>query len=332
MSIIDQLRNIALRFQIDTDKTIGHSAKVETVISVLGKINQSFNNFLEVEFLKDNDFNEKYNENPQVLNIIKDDLDLLVVDLKFSSFEAALAPNIIGIPSPIFNDKVNDFKSNVFNEYLEVVVYPDYSNPTYLEKVINRYSVEERTKIFQPFFNVAGTKNTYTLNFKNSDGKIIKSLYQPEKPVLGILTPKSKKENLEQDYKTFQLYVKAKKRDGKFDFKKSDINKFLYYEEVEHETYPYTPSLIKYDGYIYDLKEKLKCDVSFEDGLYIINNKELDIYVWGDNRDEAEEAFNFTFHATYENFALEDDIKLSEEAIQLKNTILQLVANIYNEK
>ena len=54
--MLDKLRDIAIRFQIDPELTVGHAAKVTTVIKVLTEMNKSFSNFLEVEFLKNDEF------------------------------------------------------------------------------------------------------------------------------------------------------------------------------------------------------------------------------------------------------------------------------------
>ncbi len=59
---------------------------------------------------------------------------------------------------------------------------------------------------------------------------------------------------------------------------------------------------------------------------YILKNDLLDICVWGDTREDVESAFTFSFHALYENFALENDDKLSSESKKLKNNLLKFVS------
>ncbi len=51
-NLLEGLKKIALRFHIDPKNTIGHAARVETVIKVLSDINKSYKNFLEIEFKK----------------------------------------------------------------------------------------------------------------------------------------------------------------------------------------------------------------------------------------------------------------------------------------
>ncbi len=75
--------------------------------------------------------------------------------------------------------------------------------------------------------------------------------------------------------------------------------------------------------------KKLDCEVSYDKGSYVIRNEKLDITVWGNSRDEAEAAFAFSFDALYQNFALEDDTKLTSDAIALKSDLHKIVKNIF---
>lgn len=331
IKMLDELRDIAIRFQIDPVSTVGHAAKLDSVIKVLSKLNESFNNFLEIEFLKNEDFNKIYQENPSVLKAIKDELDLLIVDLKFSSFEAALAPNISNNQISLYKNDVLEWKKDTFLEYKENIILADYNNINYIETINLRYDEEEKNRIFNPLFHSFGVNNLYGVNLKDNAGKVIKSFIQPDKSKLPFFISKTKKSQQVLETGTFQVFVKAKKIDGKLDFKKSDISKFLYFEELEHETYPYKPNLIKFDGHIYSLSENLSCEIDFQDGIYIIKNDYLDIIAWGQSREEVEEAFNFSFHSSYINYALENDEALSDEAKELKHKMNKLVKATFNE-
>lgn len=105
----------------------------------------------------------------------------------------------------------------------------------------------------------------------------------------------------------------------------------FFLEELEHETYPYKPSSIVFENVAYNLNKRIDCQVCFEDQMYIIQNQEFDITVWGDTREEAEISFAFTFHSLYQNFAIEDDTKLSEDAQRLKQKLLKTVKKVLYE-
>ena len=101
--------------------------------------------------------------------------------------------------------------------------------------------------------------------------------------------------------------------------------------DLEHDTYPFKPNVIRYDNFIFVLNDRLECVVDYEDDSYAIKNTLLDISVWGDTREEAETAFAFSFYALYENFAVENDAKLSKESKDLKTKLLKLVKTVVHE-
>ncbi len=94
---------------------------------------------------------------------------------------------------------------------------------------------------------------------------------------------------------------------------------------INNDTYPYRPQYLSFNGSNYILHKKLDSNVAFEEGQFIITNDLLDITVWGKTRDEAEEAFAFTFHSLFENFAKESDKNLSPKARRLKKTLMNLI-------
>lgn len=82
------------------------------------------------------------------------------------------------------------------------------------------------------------------------------------------------------------------------------------------------------DNRYYDLTEPLHCSVAYEEGNFILLCDSLDITVWGDSLAEANEAFAFAFESNYECYAFEDESKLSIEAIEIKQMMLNLVKSM----
>lgn len=327
--MIDKLRDKAFRFQIDPEKTVGHAARISSVINVLTNINLSFQNFLEVEFFKNDEFVKAYDQNHKVLDSLKEDLELLIVDLKFSSFEAAAVPNIISLPS-LFNDKVNAWKVETYEDYKDNILHGNFDSPHYLRKVSERYNEVERNSIFKPLFSSVSDDKPYKLNLITKSETI--TFKQPNKSLYGFYISKIEKPiSIEPEYKTVQFYAKVKKGEKGFELAKKNIKQVYYFEELEHETYPYKPSTLAFESSIYILNKRLDCHVEFEDDMYVIQNSEFDITVWGETREEAEYSIGFTFHSLYQNFALENDDKLSEEAKLLKNNLLNIVKKVIDE-
>ncbi len=329
--MLDELRDIAFRFQIDPNKTVGHAARISSVISVLSNINQSFQNFLEVEFFKNETFVKAFEQNSKVLESLKEDLELLLVDVKFGSFEAAAVPNIISLPS-LFNDKVSVWKKETYQDYKENILYGEYENPDFLKKVMGRYSETERNQIFKPLFSAVSPERPYKLNFIRANKKKI-AFRQPAKDLYDLYVPKLEKRASvdSSEYKTVQFYAQVRKSKDGYNLAKKNIKQVYFLEELEHETYPYKPSSIVFEDTAYDLNKRLDCQVDFEEGMYIIQNQEFDITVWGESREEAEYSFAFTFHSLYQNFATESDSKLSQKAKSLKANLLKTVKKVIDE-
>lgn len=326
--MIEKLKDIAFRIHINPLKTVEHAAKVETVVKVLSDIYQSYNNFLEIEFLKNDEFRKAYESNKKVLDTIREELSLLVVDLNFSSFEAALAPNLIELQSPIFKNEVLEWKRETFSDYKDIIICGDYENANYLHKVAKRYDNIERTKIFKPLFSSFGDGKDYNVNIKDKNHKILRTLVQPQKNK-EFYIPRLVDERLEvPQYSTIQVFAKVKKQGNQFKLNQKNLKEIFYIEELAHDTYPFKPELIKFQETIFVLNKAIECVVEFEDENYVIKSEELDLIVWGETRKEAEEAFNFSFYSLFKNYYLENDSKLSDEAILLKDKLKKIIKSV----
>jgi len=329
--MIETLKDIAIRIHIEPLKTVENAAKVETVIKVLSDISDSYNNYLEIEFSKNEQFKKLYEKNNKIFNTIKEELALLVVDLNFSSFEAALAPDLLVQQTEMFSNDVLDWKFDTFSEYKDGIINGDFENDYYIDKVAEKYNELERERIFRPLFSSIGTGKDYRINIKDNNHNIIKALIQP-KTTKQFYIPKNSKNNIvDNDYSTVQIFAKVKKHGDTIDINKKNIKEFLFSEVLDHDTYPFKTDIIKYKETIFDLNKNIECVVEFEEGNYFIKNEELDLIVWGNTRKEAEEAFSFGFYSLYQNYYLEENSNLSEEAILLKEKINSLIKKVVNE-
>jgi hypothetical protein len=329
--MISSLKDIAFRIHIEPLKTVEHAAKVDTVIKVLSEIVKSYNNYLEIEFFKNDSFKKVYDEKNRVLETLRNELKLLIVDLNFSSFEAALAPNVLETSSPLFKHEVQEWKKETYVNYRDFVIMGDYNNSDYLQEAVKRYSDEERLKIYQPLFCSVGDGKEYRLNIKDQSHKTIHTIYQPERGKFDIYVPKILTDKEPPVYSTAQVYLKLKKGGDTPKLTRGNVKEILYYEELEHETYPFKPDIINYNGKVFILNKKLDCQVEFEDKYYVIKNNELDILVWGQTREEVEEAFRFSFYSLYLSYSLEGDENLSNEAQELKRKLSNIIKSIINE-
>ena len=327
----DNLEDIAFRILVDPINAVQHAAKVASVIKVLNNLNKSYTQFLEIEFLKNEKFKATYDSNSKVLDTLKEDLDLLIVDLNFSSFEAALAPNLLEKQPSIFKNEVLEWKKNTFNSYKNLIILGQYRDPSYLQNVVERYTSKERRKIFQPLFASAGDGNDYILSIVNNNRETIQVITRPDNSYAELLTPKIQIGKDESEYGIAQVYIRIKKDQEQPKLNNKSVKEILHYEELEHDTYPFKPNIIKFGKKLFILKEKLECQVNYEDTTYVIKSDYLDILVWGDTREEAEDAFNFTFFSLYNNYGQEEDKNLSDDAQQLKRNLISVIDSVIDE-
>ena len=109
----------------------------------------------------------------------------------------------------------------------------------------------------------------------------------------------------------------------------SDIQDFL---KNGHQLaiYPFKKDVLRLDDIVYVLSKKIEATVAWDEN-YKIECPDLSILVWGETRDEAEDAFAFAFHALYLNYAKESDSLLSPKSQILKQKLTSLVKLVINE-
>ncbi|MBK7805404.1 MAG: hypothetical protein IPJ51_03765 [Saprospiraceae bacterium] len=330
---MDSIRDTALRIKIEPLTTDLHAAKAETVVKVLSQIIKSYNNFIEIEFSRIPGLLELSNKKNNPIEIIKEDLSLLIVDLNFSSFAASLAPSASADSSLLFSDEVNNFKSSVFFDYKANIIIPDYDDSKYFNSIMNKYNNHERKSIFEPLFSIAGDGKEYNLILNDSNDKIIKKIIPPAKSkLIHYISKETKTEKKQPQYKTANVFVKIlDEGDEVKNLSRRNVKEVLYFESLEHETYPYKPNIIRYDKYVFILNSKLETDVSYNDGMYFITCEFLNIFSWGDSREEAESAFSFSFYSIYLNFYNELDKNMTKDAVELKIKIRNLIQKVIEE-
>jgi len=115
------------------------------------------------------------------------------------------------------------------------------------------------------------------------------------------------------------------KEDGSVD-KIVDILNYELFEEVDLR--PFRTLEIQWQNRKFILRKELACDVRKEDSIIIIEYEPLKIRVFNFSREEAISDFSEEFAFLWDNYVLESDKKLTQDAISLKNTIKSLVERI----
>lgn len=318
----------ALRLHIEPVETGQQAALASTIAKVLGDIVSSYESFLLAEFLKNDTFKLAFESNPQVFDAIKQSLALRAVDLKFASCDVLLAPTLQESAMELFDNQVRQWERSIFPIYRDDIVTADLNDTAVAGRILERYTIEQRAGIFRPIMAMIGDGSKYTINV--GQGLVAeKRLRRPSQELIRIYTPKIVVHPSLPAERNVVAYMQVRaKDDGNLDLSRKGIKQVFYVEDMEKDTYPFRPDILRYDEYLFILNNRLVTHISIEDDLFFIANDELDITVWGSSREEAEEAFAFSFYALYLNYCLEEDENLDEGAQELKRLLKSLIQSV----
>jgi hypothetical protein len=295
---LKELREIAFEITIDPNNAL-HAATAEDVVKVLSAYISSYKSFLTIKLHSENKSEEEITETLK-------ESKLIVVDTDFNSFHSSLAP---------FNPHDHSVLS-VFNDYKSEILDADVDSYTDLRNLRNEFTKEQLHLIYSPIFSVINRNYSLKIKTENKGERKVKKPIKEFETYFKNTKEKIVKEN--QD-KLFQFFVQTPDINS---FSKKDI---IYSSVLEHKTYPYTTDRIIFSNKIIYLHDNITCNVEYIDDLYFISYGELNIQVWGETREEAEEAFHFTFYSLVINYAEDNDENLTNDAILLKNKLTTMI-------
>lgn len=326
MNFVTELRKSALYIKLNSSVKYGGAIDIDTLTRVLKAINISFQNYFDAEFRNvfQGKITQKVNDE---IKELQSESKLLIVDLNFASFSAALAPNSITHSGNFLHIKEPlTYKKKLFTSYEKDVFYSDLNNTNTANKLEKKFSKEERVKIFKPLeetvFNPKGYTFYYGKSFSETN-RFFKPLTESTEKKLLPELPKSAPSAAEH------LYIQYISTDGEYDLfgLKPKINKVLAAEKLQKPVYPLQTNVIKHEDSIVHLKDTISAEVRFDEAeqLYLISYPELNINVWGENRKEADEAFHFTFISLVKTIYKEKDANLTKSALELKSKLAHLI-------
>ncbi len=177
--ILEELRKTAINFKVEPAGTARNFASVSDVIKVFSGIQESFRNFLKIELKKSTEFKAEIAKNKNIINQLITEMDLLVVDTGLSSYQASVIPDISQDLSLFKNDTLF-WKSQIFKEYKDRIIYSDINDINNLYALSKKYTVKERDLIFTPLFNASGNGKDYKVRVWEQDREKI-NLIKPKK-------------------------------------------------------------------------------------------------------------------------------------------------------
>jgi hypothetical protein len=326
---LEALRKLALYFKLETGPKDGGAIDIESLTKVLEAVNSSFQNYFDAEL------RTQYQQHGKItarvdkeIRALKEEAGLLIVDLKFASFEAAVSPNSItssGLYSYI--EEPLKLKKGIFKSYEQDVFYSNLNDPKTINRLEKKFTGEERSAIFKPLEKTIFHPTRYTFKYGKSFNDLKRS-FKPITPEIEkkLIPPAIRPPSSETLYKMYVL------TDGEMDLfgPKPKIKKWLASEKMERADYPLQLFKIKSDDAEVILKEAITADVSYDadEKLYYISYGDLNILVWGKDRDEADGAFQFAFISLIQNIYNEEEANLTKKAKEIKKKLAALIDQI----
>lgn len=161
---------------------------IELVNELLKNISFSYKSFLKADFFES--FKELYVEKSTLNTIfrkIEADLDYRMVDLDYGSFEIGLAVDKI-MKESIENLKIRKWATEIGFKYKNTVLDDEFDDQD-IENIVNKYSIEDRKRIFEPIFKISENSN-FTFKIKDSKENKYSNIMIGNKSKINKILPK----------------------------------------------------------------------------------------------------------------------------------------------
>ncbi|MEJ7681513.1 MAG: hypothetical protein WKG06_27415 [Segetibacter sp.] len=193
---LEELRKLALYFKLETGPIYGGAIDIESLAKVLKAVNTSFQNYFDAELRTIYQRHGKITAQvDKEIRALKEEAGLLVVDLKFASFEAAISPNSI-TTSSIFTylKEPTKLKKNIFKSYEDEVFYSNLNDIKILNNFQKKFTREERAGIFKPLEETVFHPTRYSFKYGKSFSDLKRSFKAISPEVEKKLIPPSVKQ------------------------------------------------------------------------------------------------------------------------------------------
>jgi len=303
-----------LKIKPHNDKLNGYEGTVssEDVAHFLHNLTDSVINFTLIK-VKKIIYNTQ-SSNVKFTEKIRELFTPRIVDLKRSSFCVGLAID------PIDREPLSTMDSKkreeLIFEYKNDVIDIELENEGELKRIIEKYSPEERHKIYDPFIKATENKNYYVVKINRHYDELKKYKELSEKST-NILLPDETK--LKIELPTTERIAKVKCKEGQKVHAKDvtlfdpQINASCIFDEI------------KCGDIIYKLRQNLICKYDELNGVVCIENYMLGIFAQGKNADEAKEMFSEEFDFIYNRYNELPDEKLTDDVKFIKQFLNNIV-------
>jgi hypothetical protein len=168
-------------------------------------------------------------------------------------------------------------------------------------------------------------KNKYELSFAFDEAEELKKVERPRsEEIIEYIDMVDVSENVQQDdLIEIKAYCMAKVTDsGKVDIK--EVLKFELIDDIR----PYIADKIEANDELFIFTKEIVCAVTKERGYIVIEYEPLGIEVYAKTREEAIDSFNEEFAMLYRMYLLEQDQKLTQDALLIKKRLDDLIDGV----
>jgi hypothetical protein len=188
------LKKDAMYFKLSSDNLIYQKTlEVDEVWSFLKNISTSYSNYIEIEFLKKfkSSLSSDASKLRRYLNNLLSLNRLRVVSLEYQSFSVGVsADTFMGKES--IPDSIQEFRSHLLPDYQSNVINMDFDSREQVNGLIEKFTEEERHRIFDPLVKSINNKGAYNVTLTDSKFKPKKQFKRiPQDVVTLVLPPKA---------------------------------------------------------------------------------------------------------------------------------------------
>ena len=273
---------------------------------MLKNVSQSYKNFVEI------DFEKKFgniipidSERSSILRKVIDDTDLRMVDLKYGSFEIGLSVDTL-MKSNIDFKEVKEWTHNVGNDFKKIVL-DDEIDQNELDELLNKYTEEERNKIFEPIVKIVDNPD-YDLKIRNNKEKKYHNLGIKKKDVSSKIITKKKVIQEQVSEKDFELINVTTIRDKNSNKKTINLEHTLF-STVKETEYKLTYQDFQKYGYTNYLDKNIEIKLRIENKvnqIILIADYDNQIIEVNIDNDKIDEGIKKMTDKIYEYIANED--------------------------
>lgn len=303
------LKPIDLRYQNTVTLRILYSFLRSLSISYLGYASTEF----QKRFLGNN-YPDKLVA--KSLRDLSRQLEPRAVDFKYGSFRIAISSDFI-MDDDVDKD-VRDWKKGLPSSYQNDVLSVDYNSEDDLFRIIDRYSSEERSKIYKPILESI-KKEDYTLTISNKSFEPIKEVRPIARPNFDRLIPEQDELAQNVANKKLKMLILEAEDDGK-KTKKSLEKRTLFEQDVKEFKIPIQPTTKEIGGRIIRLKEPIEATVSLDENLFLIVNSDLRIEEYDEDLELAKAMFLDRAFKVYYDYAV-NNLDLGDMNLSIRHFV-----------